>query len=178
MIKITTIFERDLSTKGHPVKPGVKPDCEWVERGEGRATRKYDGVNIKIENGLLYKRRELKTGGYDIVGYVKCEVSNPSDRYLFDAFFGANEHPADGIYEAIGPKIQGNPEQVDHHQLIPIPPVESLTGVPRDFDGMRGYLRTHNIEGIVFHHDDGRMAKIKKRDFGFKRRLFRSVCHG
>jgi hypothetical protein len=26
-----------------------------------------------------------------------------------------------------------------------------------------------DIEGLVFHHPDGRMAKIKLRDFGMKR---------
>jgi hypothetical protein len=26
-----------------------------------------------------------------------------------------------------------------------------------------------NIEGIVWHHPDGRMAKLKLRDFGVKR---------
>jgi hypothetical protein len=28
----------------------------------------------------------------------------------------------------------------------------------------------HNIEGIVWHHSDGRMVKIKAKDFGIKRR--------
>lgn len=28
-----------------------------------------------------------------------------------------------------------------------------------------------NIEGIVFHHPDGRMAKIKLRDFGISRAI-------
>jgi hypothetical protein len=41
--------------------------------------------------------------------------------------------------------------------------------VPRDFDGLREYLAGKDIEGIVWHHSDGRMAKIKLRDFGHKR---------
>jgi hypothetical protein len=28
-----------------------------------------------------------------------------------------------------------------------------------------GYLASQNIEGIVYHHPDGRMAKIKATDF-------------
>jgi hypothetical protein len=34
------------------------------------------------------------------------------------------------------------------------------------FDELRDYLSEGSIEGIVFHHNDGRMAKIKCRDFG------------
>jgi hypothetical protein len=41
--------------------------------------------------------------------------------------------------------------------------------VPRDFDGLRDWLSLVNIEGLVWHHPDGRMAKIKLRDFGLKR---------
>jgi hypothetical protein len=44
-----------------------------------------------------------------------------------------------------------------------------LQSAPRTFDALREYLKPQDIEGIVWHHPDGRMAKIKKRDFGLKR---------
>jgi hypothetical protein len=31
------------------------------------------------------------------------------------------------------------------------------------------YLEQADIEGVVFHHFDGRMAKVKKKDYGMKR---------
>jgi hypothetical protein len=34
---------------------------------------------------------------------------------------------------------------------------------------LREWLLDRDIEGLVFHHPDGRMAKIKLRDFGLKR---------
>jgi hypothetical protein len=38
--------------------------------------------------------------------------------------------------------------------------------VPRDLDGLRGWLLAHpQYEGIVWHHPDGRRAKLKHRDF-------------
>ena len=40
---------------------------------------------------------------------------------------------------------------------------------PRDFDGLRIWLHGHPYEGIVWHHPDGRMVKIKGKDFGLKR---------
>lgn len=36
--------------------------------------------------------------------------------------------------------------------------------------GLRSYLANKDIEGIVWHHPDGRMVKIKGKDFGLKRR--------
>jgi hypothetical protein len=44
-----------------------------------------------------------------------------------------------------------------------------LPDVPRDFHALGEYLATHAIEGVVWHHDDGRMVKIKGMDFGHKR---------
>ena len=170
MIKIETIFERDESLPGHPVKNTVKPSCQWVIDGEGRPTRKYDGMNVRVINGELHKRKKPRGGDYTMASYVPCDRSDPADKYLWEAFDTASiAKVPDGIYEAIGPKIQGNPEGVMLHRLIPIPAGTAIEENPRTFDELRDYLSTHNIEGIVFHHADGRMAKIKKRDFGLER---------
>lgn len=86
----------------------------------------------------------------------------------------------DGTYELVGPKIQGNPEGFEEHRLIRHEAAGVLVDVPRTFDGLREWFAGRNaedrhgargrtIEGIVFHHPDGRMAKIKSRDFGIKR---------
>ena len=40
---------------------------------------------------------------------------------------------------------------------------------PRMFAGLRAFLAGQDTEGLVFHHPDGRMGKIKLRDFGLKR---------
>ena len=38
-----------------------------------------------------------------------------------------------------------------------------------NFEGIKKYLKDKDIEGIVWHRDNGDMVKIKKKDFGFKR---------
>jgi hypothetical protein len=38
-----------------------------------------------------------------------------------------------------------------------------------DFENLKTYLEVVDIEGIVFHHPDGRMCKLRKSDFGIKR---------
>jgi hypothetical protein len=75
----------------------------------------------------------------------------------------------DGTYELIGPKIQGNPEGFPVHTLV----AHSDRGLrlfgsfapERTFAAIRGYLEHAGIEGIVWHHEDGRMVKIKRKDF-------------
>lgn len=63
-----------------------------------------------------------------------------------------------------GPKVQGSPEKFETHVLVRHG-AEMLINVPTTFDGIRDYLASREIEGIVWHHPDGRMVKIKKKDF-------------
>jgi hypothetical protein len=169
--KIPTLYERDETRRGRPVTPLIKAECVWVEEGEGVATRKLDGMNVKVVAGVLHKRQKPTEGAYDEASYVPARRGDPADRYLFEAFDSA---PAweDGVYEAVGPKIQGNPEKYERHTLIRVVPIQPelvMANVPRTFEGLREFLAVNDIEGIVFHHSDGRKAKIKKRDFGLKR---------
>jgi hypothetical protein len=76
---------------------------------------------------------------------------------------------ADGTYELVGPKIQGNPENALRNVLVKHGECP-LENVPRDFVGIKAYLPERDIEGIVWHHPDGRMAKIKAKDFGIRRK--------
>ena len=181
MKKIPTVFERDWNGDRSKVTPQVHAGCEWVLAGEGAATRKLDGTCCLIRDGKLYKRRELKKGDvapplfeqadFDeetgkTVGWVPCDIGT-DDKYHMAAFAEENNWP-DGTYELIGPKVQGNPENWTGHQLIRHGSIME-DDVPRTFDGLREWLASQDIEGIVFHHHDGRMAKIKLRDFGHKR---------
>lgn len=172
MQKIPTMFVRDETVKGHPVTPQIKPECQWVLDGEGYATPKYDGTNVKIEGGRLFKRQKPKDRDYDEASYVRCDRDNSADRWAFEAF-DRNVAWLDGIYELIGPKVQGNPHGVDAHMLIYVAPDPRLLQIrwgvgPRTFEGLQNALAEPGFrwEGLVFHHPDGRMAKIKRRDFG------------
>lgn len=74
----------------------------------------------------------------------------------------------DGTYELVGPKVQGNPHGLSDHRLWPHGErFSSITpNPPRDFSGLRKWLGAMLAEGIVWHHPDGRMVKIKRKDFG------------
>lgn len=180
MKKIPTMFIRDESKPGHPVTDEWKPECLWVRSGEGVPTVKMDGTNVKVENGQLFKRQKPKERDYDNAAYVLCDRANPSDRWAWEAFEASSAFdvgpvmtpPVDGIYELVGPKIQGNPQEHVAHTLIRVVPfIQRLIVADepeRTFNGLRNYLEAHPIEGLVFHHQDGRMAKIKRRDFSLK----------
>jgi len=180
MRKIPTIFKRNPENM-REIFDDPHPDCRWVFEGEGIATRKYDGTCVKIEDGRYFKRREIKNGKKEPdnfieeqfdentgnrVGWIPVDPISKEDRWHMKAF---DPSLPDGIYELIGPKIQGNPEKVKSHILFRISDARQYTDVPRNFDGIAEWLKEKDIEGIVFHHPDGRMGKVKKRDFGQKR---------
>lgn len=181
MKKIPTLFERDWDGDRSRVLDQVHEGCEWVLAGEGIATRKLDGTCCMVRNGKLYKRRELKEGDsvpplFEVadhdaetgktVGWVPCDIGS-EDRYHMEAFEGKNL--PDGTYELLGPKIQKNPEGYSEHTLVSHNKLPAWMGVPLTFDNLARWLAGKDIEGLVFHHPDGRMAKIKLRDFGLKR---------
>ncbi|HET6326690.1 MAG TPA: DUF5565 family protein [Planctomycetaceae bacterium] len=164
--------------------PQVHVGCEWVLAGEGTATRKLDGTCCMIRGGKLYKRQEFKKGQPTPADFEEVNFDDetgkrigwrpvgdaPEDEWHREGFANL-EDKSDGTYELVGPKMQGNPENYTVHSLVPhtVERLRIADQVPRDFEGLSAYLVGQDIEGIVFHHPDGRMAKIKKRDFGLKR---------
>jgi len=183
MKKIPTIFERDWNGDRSLVTREPNPLCDWVFSGEGFPTRKIDGTSCLIRDGKLYRRRELKSGQKEPSGFELADHDNetgktvgwipisdvPEDKYHREAFARLGPVYDDGTYELVGPNIQGNPECMAYNQLIAHSSLGIQGGPSRDFDGIKIWLSGQDIEGVVFHHLDGRMAKIKLRDFGLKR---------
>lgn len=178
MKKIISLFQRNHATD-RKVRNEVVPGAEWVLEGEGIATRKWDGTCCMIRDGLLFKRYDVKNGKTPPAGFEPAQDPDPvtghwpgwlpvgdgpEDRWHREAFEVYSLE--DGTYELVGPKINGNPENYSFHVLLP----HGLHLVPNDlrtFDTIREYLRTAAIEGIVWHHPDGRMVKIKAKDFSY-----------
>jgi len=90
----------------------------------------------------------------------------PEDRCHREAFVLLSRHAPDDTYELVGPQIQGNPYGLKVHHLWAHNHQLNTPLAPRTFDGIRHYLSQCEIEGIVWHHPDGRMCKIKRKDFG------------
>lgn len=185
MKKIISLFERNYEGD-RLVRDEVVPGAEWVINGEGVATRKWDGTCCMVKGGKLYKRYDAKKGKQPPAGFESAQDPDPvtghwpgwlevgdgpEDKWHQEAwtndlgFYGM----LDGTYELVGPKIQGNPEGFEEHILLRHGE-ELMPDAPRDFDGLKVWLSIARVEGIVWHHPDGRMVKIKAKDFGFKRK--------
>lgn len=181
MKKIISLFQRNYDGD-RLVRDEIVPGAEWVVRGEGRATIKFDGTCCLVRDGKLYKRYEVKKGKNPPENFEPATEVDPNtgkqqgwvpigegneDRWHREAFSPDNP-PPDGTYELCGPKVQGNPENKERHVLIPHGKQES-PGCPRTFAMLKEFFKESDIEGIVWHHSDGRMVKIKGKDFGIRR---------
>lgn len=180
MKKMKTVFviDRNLNVATSVVNEG----CEWVLVGEGTATRKVDGSSCLIREGKLFRRFDCKPGRVAPEGFETCEetadlvtghfpgwvpVSDvPADKFYLEAFAKKVEW-RDGTFELVGPKINGGKENIVSHELWGHGDIV-LNDVPCDFEGIRDWIAMNVLEGIVFHHPDGRMAKIRRKDFGLK----------
>ena len=175
MQKNITLFQRNYESD-RLVRNEVVTGAEWVLVGEGTPTRKWNGTACLVKDGRLFKRYEIKRGRQTPEGFVAAQEPDPvtgeqpgwvpvgdgpEDKWHREAWI---PETTDGTYELCGPKIQGNAEGRHNHVLLRHGS-EVLEDGPRDFDGLREYLISSDIEGIVWHHPDGRMVKLKKRDF-------------
>ena len=180
MKKTPTLFIRSTEDRRHVIDQ-LNPDCLWVVRGEGVATRKYDGNCFMLDDeGSWWARREVKPGrpepdGYQVIGtdFITGKKmgwepvkNSPFWRHLGAAACRLDHHKP-GTYELCGPHINGNPEGYNQATLIRHDDAEVIHDVPVSFDGLRGFMASFPHEGIVWHHPDGRRAKLKRRDFGY-----------
>lgn len=187
MKKIISLFMRDYESN-RQIYDEVVPGAEWVVAGEGIPTAKHDGTACMVRDGLLFKRynRKGKQGRIKDapLGWEPCEVApdentghwpgwvpvdctRPENKWYNEAITNPPVAIVDGTYELVGPKVQGNPYKLTRHYLWR----HGITSgwektPPRDFEGLREWFSGLIVEGIVWHHQDGRMVKIKRRDFG------------
>lgn len=180
MKKIVSLFQRNYETD-RLVRDEVVPGAEWVLAGEGVATRKFDGACCMVRDGKLFKRYDAKNGKTPPPGFEPAQDADPvtghlpgwlavgdgaEDKWFREAYRHTCQMETtleDGTYEAIGPHFQGNAENCNADQLVRHGSV--FVDAPRTFSELRDWLKLQEIEGIVWHHPDGRMVKIKVRDF-------------
>lgn len=176
MQKMKTVFVIDRDTR----KATDKVQVEWVINGEGTATIKHDGTSCMVRDGKLFKRYDAKNGKAAPEGAIPCEpspdpktghwphwvevdASDPASRWHAEAFVG---HHEDGTYELVGPKVQGNRYGLTRHELWKHG--RDVVVVERTREALLDWLHANDHEGLVFHHPDGRMAKVRRKDFGIR----------
>jgi len=189
MKKIPTIFLRDQKNMSR-VTEERHPDCGWVFDGEGVATVKWDGTSCMIDGAGVWKRREVKNGHPIPSGFVTVDAdevtgktvgwmltgSGPEDRWHREALDQIPRGFGAGTFELLGPKVQGNPYGLEWHVFVHHGDARADLYFPSHLPAtFREQVRSalidsvslgEGVEGVVWHHPDGRMAKIKSRDFG------------
>lgn len=106
---------------------------------------------------------DVKTGHWP--GWVPVSEDKPEDKWHIEALKHLVKDLEEGkTYELVGPAFAKNVYNLEHHELwehgSEVAKLDEVT-----FDSILAYFKAHSIEGFVFHHPDGRVAKIRRKDF-------------
>jgi len=182
--KIPTLFKRDPEDM-RKVLPEITPGCEWVLAGEGVPTRKYDGTCCMLdEHGEWWARREVKLGKQappnfqasehdettgKTVGWIPMHDSDfkkwHAEAIENSKLFSGAVFPFLRTYELCGPKVNGNPEGFENHRLVSHDAHGAFEMLLVRKPCSSGKTNRSRLMTSVWHHPDGRMAKLKRRDF-------------
>lgn len=195
MPKLESPFVRKVNDKGEYILTDeITPGYEWVFNDESvMAIEKLHGTNVSIiiEGGnitSIWNRTER-------IPFINKPKKHITEGILNSWERGYCDLLEDGQHfgELIGPKVNGNPYKLDVHLWIPFGTFaqnhlkfKSWGKYPKDFKTISEWMRDliplywtmkHGmqkdkeghyigfVEGIVFTHPDGRMAKIRKDMF-------------
>lgn len=188
-IKALVIIDREA----HVPTENLTPELKWVLNGDVKATRKRDGQPVKFTGGEVgdvnnwLTRRAVKPGKKEPEGFVlEEEDKNTGKKFgwepvtqsaIIKAFKQALQNAGDDFaptigqtFETCGPKVQGNPEKLNEHELFAHgEEILDFEGFNEDnfFAKMKELAlewKKQDIEGIVFWHNDAPVAKLRVKD--------------
>ena len=195
MPKLESPFVREVIDGEYVVTPKIAECYEWVfEDDSVMAIEKLHGTNVSIQivDGVIvavWNRTE------------RIPFFNKGKKHIIEGVLesycrGWTEFLPDGQHfgELIGEKVNGNPYKIKGHLWIPFETFgqkhlkyKSWGKYPKDFNTISEWFkeliplyssmqgnRDGFVEGIVFTHPDGRMAKLRKDMFSW----FKGKRHG
>ncbi len=182
MPKLECCFERIVNAKGdYVVIDKIKEGYEWVfEDDKVMAIEKLHGTNVSIiiEDGII-KSIWNRTNRIPFFGNRKDIIEGLLNSY--ERGYIKLLHDGQHYGELIGPKVNSNPYKLTEHIWIPFNTYgqehlryKSWGKYPKDFNTisewfkilqplymMKKGVKDGFVEGIVFTHPDGRMAKLR-----------------
>ena len=199
MPKLECPFVRKKIGEDYIVTPEIAEGYEWVFNDDKvMAIEKLHGTNVSIliENGVVstvFNRTEripfINKGKKHIIE----GILNSFERGYME-FLGDGQH----FGELIGERVNGNPYNIKGHLWIPFSTFaqkhlryKSWGKYPKDFQTISDWFKEDllplysnmtkkegvlncYVEGIVFTHPDGRMAKLRRDMFDW----FKGRRHG
>lgn len=186
MPKLESPFVREMINGEYIVTPKIQEGYEWVLNDDSvLAVEKLHGTNVSIivQEGTviaIFNRTERIPFINKGKRYITEGVLEAMERGFID-FLGDGQH----FGEVIGEKLHGNPYKVKGHIFIPFAYLQkkyhykSFGKYPKTFESFSEWFKTlmplytmqNNadkegfVEGVVFTHPDGRMAKLRKDMF-------------
>ena len=191
MPKLESPFVRKLMPNGdYVLTDKIAPGYEWVFNDESvTAIEKLDGTNVSIviEMGnivSIWNRTERIPFINKPKKHIVEGILNSYERGYMD-LLDDGQH----FGELIGPKVDGNPYKLKEHLWIPFSTFcknhlkyKSWGKYPKDFETISNWFKeliplyacmvqgeegkkSGFVEGIVFTHPDGRMAKLRRDMF-------------
>jgi len=183
MPKLHSPFVREKTEIGYVVTPQIEEGYNWVfDDPDVIAVEKLHGTNVSIyiQDGVIksvWNRTArvpfFNRGKEHIIDGVREAYSRKYINFLPDGqHFG----------ECIGPKINGNPYKLDKPLWVPLTRLQekyyytSWGKYPKTFEAINEWFKellplygkkigSEFVEGIVFTHPDGRMAKLRRDMF-------------
>lgn len=184
--KLESPFEREVINGDYVVVDKVKPEYEWVfTNPDVIAVEKLDGTNVSIviEDGQIksiWNRTERLPFFNRGKAHIVKGILESFERGYLD-LLDDGQH----FGELIGEKVNGNPYKIEGHLWIPFETYakehlryKSFGKYPKNFQAFSDWFKELMplftlkrgwkdgfVEGVVFYHPDGRMAKLRKDMF-------------
>lgn len=187
MPKLECPFIRKEVNGNYIVVDEINPGYEWVfEDDSVLAIEKLNGTNVSV---VIVEGQVVEV--YNRKGRIP--FINKGKKWIIEGLLNSKERGylenlGDGQHfgELIGPRVNGNPYDLDEHFWIPFETFcqkhlkyKSWGKYPKDFNTISEWFkkdliplyasmkgnRNGFVEGIVFTHKDGRMAKLRRDMF-------------
>lgn len=195
MKKIPVMFDMTFDDKGNRIIENRISDRAhdiFARATNVVPTIKRDGTAVMVDDeGRIFTRRAVKQGKVAPEGFILADHDDVTDisfgwepwegssfRKIIKAFLADFDGELEaGTFELVSPKINGNPERVDHTVLFPhgsevaegFPSIEDIMAHDHDpigfFKPIFADFKERGIEGIVFWVDGIPAVKLRCKDF-------------
>lgn len=187
MRKVPTIYKR---VDGYVIDELV-PGVDWVFGNESIPRYKWDGTAMYFDGNSWFARRAVTSASFRPINFIPVETDSNTNKTFgwipiqespFNKFFleAVEQEPFEsdlygrkisyepGSYELIGPKINGNPENMQGHRLVShkrSPILDNLNQINYSFTAFKRILPHLPCEGVIWYGPEGKLAKLKGKDF-------------
>ena len=146
------------------------------KRWDRRLTKQFTRIKKRLGDKFIVKENMFRKVPE---GAIPCQepdsithhqphwvlVDDKPENIWFNQALGNKPTLIEGAsYELVGEKVQNNVYNLTGHELWQHGSKE-VTDLDLTFKGVKKWLLNNNVEGLVFHHNDGRMCKIRRKDF-------------